>query len=79
VPLQLADDRRRRVSRERPAQAGLEPIDRVQQSDRCHLNKVRHRLGRMHVTVRQFPGERHEPFDQFLTGRDIALLVVDLK
>ena len=53
MALELAHDRRRGVARELLAELGLESIERVQQAERCDLNKVVERLATVDVAERQ--------------------------
>jgi len=69
VATQLAQDRRHRVGRERPAAGRVEPVDRLDQADACDLNEVVEGLGLAPVAHRQRAGERHQPFDQVLPDR----------
>ena len=53
VPLELADDRRRRVGRELDLAVEVEALDRLQQPDRSNLHQILERLASVPETARE--------------------------
>src|SRR5918992_3551357 len=54
----------------------LEPVDRLDQSDRSDLDEVVQLLSSVGVSARQGTHERHVALDQLFAGRAVALFVI---
>src|SRR5437868_308108 len=76
MPLDLADDVRRRVGRQLDAAVEVEPVDRLDQPDRADLDEILELLAAIRVAPRQRAHERHVLLDQLLARLEIAVLVV---
>src|SRR6266536_1146755 len=76
VPLDLADDVRRRIRRQLDAAAQVEAVNRLDQADRADLDEILELLAAVRVPARKRAHERHVLLDQLLAGGDVALLVV---
>ena len=76
MPLDLADDVRRRVRRELDAAVEVEAVDRLDQPDRADLDEVVELLAAVRVTPRERAHERHVLLDQLLARLKVAFLVV---
>src|SRR5262249_37321443 len=76
VSLDLARDRRYREAGELGAALRIEPVDRLDQSDRAHLNEILERLSRSRVTARDRADEREVQGNQPVAGIRIARLLV---
>src|SRR5581483_365442 len=79
VPLDLADDVRRRVGGQLDPPLEVEAVDRLDQPDRADLDQVVELLAAVGVPPGERAHERHVPLDQLLAGGEIALLVVGAK
>ena len=66
MPLDLAEDRRRRVRRELQPALGIEPVDRLDQPDRADLDEIGHRLVAAGEPARQIVDQRHVQLDQLV-------------
>src|SRR5581483_1542263 len=76
VPLDLADDVRRRVRRQLDAPVEVEAVDRLDQADRADLDEILELLAAIRVPPRERANERHVLLDQLLARREVAVLVV---
>ena len=72
VALELAEDRRDRVGRERAAPARVEAVDRLHERQAGHLLEVFQRLRRVAVAAREAARERQMALDQRGAGRRVA-------
>src|SRR6266516_1546259 len=76
VPLDLADDVRRRVRRQLDAAVDVEAVDRLDQPDRPDLDEVLELLAAVRVAACERAYERHVLLDQLLARLEVAVLVV---
>jgi hypothetical protein len=76
VPLDLAVDRGNREGRKINTPVELEPVDRVDQSDRADLDKVLELLAPAHVAPRELPHEWEVLLDQSVARGRVATLVI---
>jgi hypothetical protein len=76
VALDLADDVRSRVGRQLDATVEVEPVDRLDQSDRTDLDQVVELLAAIRVAPCQRSHQRHVPLDQLLARCDVAVVVI---
>src|SRR6185437_15873065 len=76
VPLDLADDVRRRIRRQLDTALEIEPIDRLDQADRADLDEILQLLAAIRVPARERAHERHVLLDQLLARMEVTLLVV---
>src|SRR6476659_11232920 len=76
VTLDLADDVRRRVSRELDAAVDVEAVDRLDQADRADLDEVFELLAAIGITPSERTDERHVLLDQLLACSKVTLLVI---
>ena len=68
VPLDLADDRRGRVGRELDPALEVEPVDRLDQPDRRHLDQVVERLAAVAEPAGEVLDQRQVHLDQLVAG-----------
>src|SRR5438309_10967517 len=76
MPLDLADDVRRRVRRQLDPAVDVEAVDRLDQADCADLDEILELLAAVRVAARERPHERHVLLDQLLPRREIPVLVV---
>src|SRR4051794_10111424 len=76
MPLDLADDVRRRVRRQLDAAIEVETVDGLDQADRPDLDEILELLATVGVAPRQRADERHVLLDQLLARVQIPVLVV---
>src|SRR5450755_418497 len=76
MTLELAEDRRRRVARERKPAFRVELDDRFQQPEPRHLNQVLQWLAFGCIAQGQFACQRLEPPHQLLLNRTVRLVVM---
>src|SRR4051812_34803992 len=76
VPLDLADDVRRRVGRQLDAAVEVEAVDRLDQADGADLDEILELLAAVRVAPGERAHERHVLLDQLLARLEVALLVV---
>src|SRR3954463_6345986 len=76
MPLDLADDVRRRVRRQLDAALEVEAVDRLDQADRADLHEILELLAAVRVAPRERADEGHVLLDQLLARVEVALLVV---
>ena len=76
MPLDLADDVRRRVGGQLDTALEVEAVDRLDQADRTDLDQVVELLAAVRVAPRERPHERHVPLDQLLARGQVAVVVV---
>ena len=76
VPLDLADDGRCRVRRELDAAVEVEPVDRLDQSDRCDLDQVVKRLAAVAKPPCEVLDERQVHLDQRVANLPVTDVVV---
>ena len=73
MALQLAEDRRDGVGRERDPAIGVEPVDRLEQAERRDLQQVVERLLCAVISARELPCQRHEPLHELLARTPVAV------
>src|SRR5207253_2154394 len=66
VPLDLADDVRRRVRRQLDAALEVETVDRLDQADGSDLDQILELLAAVRIAPREGANERHVLLDQLL-------------
>jgi hypothetical protein len=76
VPLELAEDGRHGVGRERDAAVGLVAVDRLDEPEAGNLQEVVERLAAALVAPRQPAGQGQEALDENLARRRVARLPV---
>src|SRR4029450_9050794 len=76
VTLDLADDVRRRVGGQLDSAVEVEPVDRLDQTDRADLDEIFELLAAVRVAPRERADGRHVLLDQLLTSCEVALLVI---
>jgi hypothetical protein len=77
VALELAEDRRHRVARERVAALHVVAVDRLDQAERRDLDQVVERLVAALVAAGELPGERHEAAAELVACAQVAEFVVE--
>src|SRR5437588_805223 len=75
VALQLSQDRRNCERRERGPAFGVEPIYCLDEAEARDLHQIFERLAWAGVAARKLAGQWQEPFDQFLPGSRVMLLL----
>src|SRR5205085_10364438 len=76
VPLDLADDVRRRVRGQLDAAVDVEAVDRLDQADRADLDEVFELLAAVRVAAGERAHERHVLLEQLFARLQVTLLVV---
>ena len=77
VALELAEDRRHGVARERDLARGVEAVDRLDQAERGDLDEVVERLVGALVAAGELAGERQEALGELLARDGVARLQAD--
>jgi hypothetical protein len=79
VALELAEDGRHRERGEGGRPVRLEPVDRLQETERRDLDQVVERLAAALVPTRELTREWQKAFDEGFAGRLVAVAVVPLE